>query len=386
MYENPPLYEVFVFWTRTGEVVDQFSYLSWSYTDSVQWSEPGTLSVTVPILGNTDIGRINKEALKSVSREMRNMSLVLVRDGRALAAGPVFSLGWTATEITIQCSSIVKLLDYRLVMNPSYLLDPLNPASDLKYTLTDYNLTIQLINMGTTGTNRELPLIVPPQDNAYAAPEATITYAGKDFGTYMERITEITDQDDGPDVHIIPNINADKTLVNWIVNIGQPRIGSLTPVAVWDFSSAIDEITGDIDDSERVSTGYVVGDNADAGWAVEYEMSPGNRLVGIVQTGVNAVYGIPSERVDRTSSASKTQGQINLLAASYVDKFSTPKESWTINVLPEKWPIIGDHWSLGDVVSIDVRDHPWIDDGTYDRRIIKVNHSSSTMGLGTISA
>lgn len=386
MYENPPLYEVFVFWTRTGEVVDQFSYLDWSYTDSVQWSEPGTLNVTVPILGNVDIGRINKEALKFVSREMRNMSLVLVRDGRALAAGPIFSLGWSATVLNIQCASITKLLDYRLVMNPDYLLDPLNTASDLRYTLTDYNMIIQLINMSMTGTNRGLPLIVPTQTDEYAAPEATIIYAGRDFGTYMERITEITDQDDGPDVHIIPNINADKTIVNWVVHIGQPRIGSLEPVAVWDFSSAIDEITGDIDDSERVSTGYVVGDNADAGWAVEYEMSPGNRLVGIVQTGVDSVYGIPSERVDRTSSASKTQGQLNLLATSYVEKFSSPKEAWAITVLPEKWPILGDHWSLGDVVTIDVRDHPWIDDGTYDHRIIKVNHSSSTMGLGTISA
>lgn len=385
MYESPPLYEVFVFWTRTGEVVDQFSYLSWSYTDSVQWSEPGTMSVTVPILGDVDIGRINKEALKTVSREMRNMSIVLVRDGRALAAGPIFSINWSATEITIQCASITKLLDYRLVMDPSYLLDPLNPASDLRYTLTDYNMIIQLINTAMTGTNRALPLIVPTQNSDYAAPEATITYVGRDFGTYLERITEITDQDDGPDVHIIPNINADKTIVNWVVNIGQPRIGAVDSVAVWDFSSAIDEITGDIDDSERVTTGYVVGDNADAAWS-ELEMSPGNRLVGIVKTDVDPVHGIPSERVDRTSSASRTQGQLNLLTASYVDKFSIPKESWTINVLPEKWPLIGDHWSLGDVVTIDVRDHPWIDDGTYNRRIIKVNHSSSIMGLGTVSA
>lgn len=368
-----PLFEVFVFWTRTGQIVDQLGFSSWSYTDSVSWSSAGTMSVTVPLLGATKEGVMNRTALKSLATAMNSLSLCLVRNGRALFAGPVYTLSWSYKEVTLNCASISKVMDSRILIKNSYWGDPTNPAGNLYFEKSPRDLVIELISQGITGYRRDLPITLPAQTGDGGP---GVQYLATDLATNAERIKEIVDQDDGPDVIIRADINADKTQVRWIMDVGNPELGVLIPDATWDYPNAIESITGDIDASEMVSTGYVPGDTSTA---ADGEA----RLIGVaVRDRGDPLPAL--ERVDRTSVSSKNQTLLNSLALSYINVFDEPVQSWQITILPEKWPLLGEEWAIGDSVTFDIRDHPWIDDGQYVRRIVGISHTYDSMSLETV--
>lgn len=371
---KPALFEVYVFWTRTGEVVDQLGYLSWSYNDSVSWANLGSMSVTVPLQGKTGEGVLNRTSLKSIASGMSSFSLCLVRNGRALFAGPVYTLNWTATAVTLGCASIAKLMDSRILIANSYWGDPTNPAGNLSFALSPHDLVIELLQQGSTGYRRDLPLVFPSMDGAGGT---AVSYIGSDLGTVMERVKETSDRDNGPDVFIRAQIDTDKTLVQWLVEIGNPMLGSRESAATWDYGNAISEISGDIDASEMVSTGYVVGDTTGSG--------DEPRLIGVHV--VDRGDPLPAlERADRTSVSSKDQRVLNSWAKSYVEGFSFPTQSYSISILPEKWPLLGEEWGLGDTVTFDIRDHPWLEDGEILRRVVGIDHNLDKMVIQTTEA
>jgi hypothetical protein len=369
--EPPPDYAVLVAITTTGEVIDELAWEKWTYTDTVDWARPGSMTVTVPLLGKDRLGEYIRQSLKNVNSAGPTVSLVLTRKGRALWAGPVASMGWSDDAVDIQCMSIAKLMDSRVVLNPDYLLDPGNVAGNLSFTLSPRDLVIKLLELGTTGDRRGLPMSLPAITGASGA---AVQYLASDLGSVYERVTEQVQRDGGPDVVIHPVLSLDQATLVWQVQV-EERVGSTVSTATWDYPVSIKSLTGDTDSSQMVTTGFVLGDT---------QTSVGSIRGFGVQSIDKGVLPPAMERADRTSVSNKSQAELDALAVSYVAANSAPAETWQIAVHADADPVIGEQWTLGDHVVISVTDHPWLDDGEYQRRIVGITHDPDTIQLETV--
>lgn len=365
-----PLYEMFVAWTRTGQIVDQIEPSAWSYSESVVWPDLGRMQVTVPLLGRRGLVNLaNRTSLRSVANAMSSQSLVLARNGRAVFAGPVYTVGWDKDSVTIGCASLGKLFDSRVLLASGWWGQPTATAADLHFELTPRDLAIQLLTEGSTGYRRDLPITIPGQTGGEGT---AANYLGKDLGTVYDRLREVVERDDGPEVYLAPELYSDKTMLRWNALVGTPRIGTAATwlpgdmLPTWDYQTNVLELSGDLDASEKVRVGYVPGSS-----------TVDTRLIGVATYDSGDPMDVALERADRTSVSEARQEQLDALARSYIDVHRYPTEAITLSVLGDHSPVIGDEWQYGDVVSLRVDGHPWLEDGDYLRRIIGVNGATS---------
>lgn len=363
--------EVLVAFTRTGEIVDSLPFTAWDWSESVSWSDAGTMSVTVPLTGQGAADRATVETLRSIRRAPWSLSLVMMADQRAVWAGPAVTLGWSGDEVMVGCPGIAAILDRRVLVRDGWRSQPWRHGANLSFALGTRDLVIELIRQGITGIGRDLPVGLPAQ-SGLAGP--AVDYVGADLGTVHERVKQVVDRDDGPDVLITPDVDLAAGRLRWVVNVGHPRIGSPTSRATFDVTGSTLSLSGDVDASEAVSTGYVLGDSSDS-----------TRLIGVAVAARGSQH--PAlERADRTSVSERRQEQLNALARSYVSDFSAPTETWSMTVDPDEWPQLGREWTLGDAVTVSVAGHPWLEDGDYLRRVIGVKVAPEALQLATVAA
>lgn len=369
-----PEFEVLVALTRTGQVVDSIVQPDWDFEEYLAWGTLGKLDVTVPLPGVSRAGALTRSTLRSIATAGSAMSLALVRDGVALAAGPVYTLGWDDTEVKIGCASLNKLFDKRMIMNPDYLTDPTNPAADLTLSLQPRDLAIQLLATAMTGARRGLPLSLPTDLSASTGDP--VTYAGVDLRSAYEAVKAVVEADGGPDVLLLPQISDDKSQLSWTAAVGNPTLGgAVNPDAVWDYPVAV--ASGDIDDSETTEIGYVVGDSTGTDSSA--------RIIGVANNPRGEPY--PAlERADRTTVSEARQSQLDALATSYGAEYGQPVETISYTAPADVAPLYRIAWNLGDIGTFTFTGHPWLDDGTKTARIIGVSMDQSNSLTFTTAA
>lgn len=370
-----PLWTVLIAFTATGQVLGELPWETLSYTDALDWATGGTATVTVPLRGADQLGQQDRQLLASLYLSGPMFSLAIVRGQRCLWAGPILTVD-VADIATISCGDINKIFEGRIVCPPAYLTDPLNAAATLSYQLPAWDLVTTLLALGTTnpagGAGRTLPLTLPAVTNQGGP---LVTYNGADLGTVMERITDQVHADGGPDVYLAPQVSIDAATLGWAALVGQPHVGSPTPVATIDIDADILMLEVDADFSQLTTTGYVPGGSADN--------ASGTRSLG-VHSATIASPTLAFERVDRTSVSTVDQVALAKLATSYVAAYSQPVITWSVAVLDAAGPFYGEDYVLGDMLTLAVVNHPVVADGNYLARLIAIptaDDASTQLGL-----
>lgn len=361
-------YECLIAWTRTGEVVDRLAMKEWSWDDSVYWTDPGKCSITVPL---NKIGpNPNRTTLDALRREGARQTLALVRvsdtEGpRVMHAGPCFNPpAWSTTEATVSAGSMVKLFDERIVADAAYLLDPGNSAADIHLQLLPRDRLIRLLQLAMTGPPslaRDLPITLPPLSGLSSSTDA-VDYVATELGSCSERVRAITDQDNGPDVHITASVTSDLKQLSWSVEVGDPYLGAVWPdtFPTWTYGVGIRTLTGDTDDSEGATTVFVPGSG-----------SGDDRLIGVSSKDLSGdPYAIGRERVDRAISNQVRLSDLNARATARRASRSAPLQAWKVSVHDEHVPRLLTGWRLGDTVRLAVKDHAVIPNGDYLQRVV----------------
>lgn len=369
-------YSVLAFFTRTGAVVDQLPFTGWpAFSTGCSWSDSDTMSVEVPLTGRRAANRQQLETVRSIERAAWTLSLCLVQDQRALWAGPATAVGFDDESLTIGCSSIKALYDRRVLIAPGHHATPMDGAGDIHLELTTADLVLELLELATTGTGRDLPIDIPVQSGMTGS--SAVDYLAADLKTAGEAIKEAAERDDGPDVMLRPVLSLDQDQVRWTADVGAPRLGSAESVAVFDYPGAIKSLSGDADASECVSTAYVLGDSTGA------EDAP--RLIGVYATD----RGLPHpalERADRTSVSTAQLEVLDSLAASYGAAYATPVREWKVTVHRDHRPLYREEWQEGDVVTLAIAGHPYLADGEYLQRVVGVSGGEDDITLATQAA
>lgn len=357
---TPPRYRVLVAFTRTGAVFDELDGAEWDFSEPLAWGDIGSATIGLPLPGRDRTGRLVRASLRAVGQAMSACSIAIVENDQVLFAGPVTTLGWDASGVSIGASSLNWIFDRRMVMNPSYLNDPADPAADIALELQPRDAALELLELGMTGTRRGLPLTLPAQGGMAGDP---ILYKATDMRTVFETVKEATEVDGGPDILLLPALSADSSTISWTANLGAPDLGTANRDAVWDYPLVA--INGDMDDSETVDHGYVLGDSFGEG---EDE----RRYIGT--TSIDRGEPWPAlERADRTSTSEARPDRLAALAASYGQEYKLAVEEVGLSGPSDAGPRYRRDWNLGDVATFVITGHPWLDDQEVTRRIVEVS-------------
>lgn len=210
--------------TVTGKRLGRLPASSWQWTDEV--NRGGSLSVTIGY----------SEQWKSM--DIRNLvapwrcSLAVISGGLPRFAGPVYKPSWDADRqtLTVVCGSVWDLLKKRLVV----------PASKRGFTggavpgdpdtgfPADWRLQYHSQTLGSIAgrlvenalTFGGLPLVVPGVEWGYHERN----YLGPDLAAVEQRIHELTEVIDGPEVRFAPRLKERGRFLEWVMEWGSPEL------------------------------------------------------------------------------------------------------------------------------------------------------------------
>ncbi len=411
-----PEYTVLIGQTTTGVVVGSVPFSAFSFTDTLDWASPGIASITVPLTGKDAPSQDQMQLLQSIRLAGPAFTAIIVREQRPLWAGLIWTLqasAGTGGTATIAATNLPQVFDGRVAIQDPYQADP-STAPVWSLTLSPHDLVIALLTMATTGDHRGLPITFPAMDNRGGP---TTIYTPTDLGMIFDQVTQvvhagsqapnptggstvtnITRESEqllaqlGPDVFFTPTLAADASTFGWTVQVGDPIIGSAASVATADVDGGVMQIDIDLDFSQIVTTGYVPGTGTSSTAnvtgttdTVVAGSSPGPIGVSSIPPPDQYPPGLAFERVDLTTVSITDQSQLNGLAGSYVEAYQGPVETWTVTLQNTMPPFYGEDFLMGDMMTIQVTDHPLIPDGSYAARVTGISSYTPTTCQYTVT-
>ena len=225
------------------------------------------------------------------------------------------------------------------------------------------------------GPGADLPITLPAVN-----PNGTHvrTYQMHELATIAERLGQLTQVENGPDVHLRPVLTEDGRHFTWQVRIGEPRLGS---PAGWTFTYGANcsAIAVDSDPTEMTMRAYVPGQSG----TETGDVTP----VGEAEDLTLVDAGWPLlERADSARSTTETTVNLDAQAEDYLRTHDRAVEAWRVTARADMHPHLGT-WQLGDEAVLRVRGHRWIEDADYPRRLLGVSgDATDEITLGVTSS
>lgn len=142
---------------------------------------------------------------------------VAVLEGdHVLEAGPIWTWQWddASNRLTVVAKGMGSMFDHRLVVNST--------VSDYAAWSATYRnmgrgtIAKRLVQLATAHTHGALPIRLPDDE----AGDRTRTYRGFDLATVQQRINELMDTEDGPEVAFQPKLTEDRLGIEWDMRVG----------------------------------------------------------------------------------------------------------------------------------------------------------------------
>lgn len=372
----PVTYRLFVASLRTGDIVADIPFVG-----SPRWEHglniAGGLTPTVPL------GAISKADFDDLCTPWR-WAWGLSWGGHVLQCGPVVTDRFNDTEgpptADVGIGGLFHLFSTkRVLVNPAWTegANVADPIADTVLTaLTLRTIAKRLVQNDLTRVGHDLPIVLPADD---AASTHERTYPGYDLAMVGERLLQLTQVIDGPEIEFRPQF-ADSTqrAIEWEMRIGNPRLGQLGYPHAWDYGQALANVDYDRDGSSMTMAHFERGNGMERGLLTGYQDD--KTLVNL------ASYPWPElETVGGSSTSTVDPEVLQAKADGYVATYARPVVTWSATVRMDgtngqggvtRSPSV-DLVSAGDNCTFRMRSHRRILDGTYQRRIVRVSNGPS---------
>ena len=366
-----PEYTAVAYQTSTGRVmydIDLAADPSWSI--ALNGSNEGW-QISMPL---TDRAAANKARECS---ERWYTSVAIFWDGQGCQAGPVSQnpdMGFIndMPVAVITGKGFWENLNQRLMHNRTW--DPATgiTSSTADLTITDSlpNIAREIVNQATSWTVRPgsaLPVDLP---TAVASDSNTRTYHGYETASAGQRLQELTQVENGPDVLFQPYLTtiAGQRYVRHRMLIGTPYLLQAGQPPKWDLGSSMVSMNVAGDSSPLITTSFVKGTGNEAGQLYGYATS-----ADLIGKGWPAL-----DFVDSSHTSASVQSTLDSWARANVAQYARKLEQWKPVILLDDDP----HWGTynpGHFGSYVVNDHPWVPDGTYTSRILGVSSAGTSI-------
>jgi hypothetical protein len=372
-------WRAFVVETVTGRIIADIPYVGVPRHSS-GLNLTGDLNLTIPVGGNA----ITKELLQSYLDPWR-FSFGLSWGTHIFQCGPLITYqsqsSGTAATVQIACAGLWSLFTLkRLLINPAWVgTDITAPEADTALTNLSLHTIAKRIVQNDLDRNGDLPIVLP----ADIAGTASRTWPGYDLATVGERLGQLTQGLDAPEIEFRPRFTDQTQMaVEWAMRIGNPRLGDLGLPHAWDYNQALTTLDEAVDGSRQQFRSWVRGNGMERGL-----------LTGVAEDTSLTDVGWPMlEAVDGSHTSTTDLAELSSWAQANVLAYRRPVRTWSAEVRIDGTngrnqttgsPSIA-VVAAGDTARLVVKDHPLIADGLYGRRIIGIQSGQSTATVSLI--
>lgn len=366
-----PSFRLFVASTRTGQIVAEMPWVGtprWDY----RLNTSGGLTVTVPV------SAVPKSDLEEFTTPWR-WSWGWAWGDHILQAGPVVTSRFTDSEgpptEDVGMGGIWHLLtNKRVLVNPAWTegQNVADPAYDSAWTnLSLRTIAKRIVSNDLARSGHSLPIALPADD-----PSSTHerTYPGYDLAFIGERLYQLTQVIDGPEIEFRPRYTDDTNrAIEWEMRVGSPRLGQLGYPHAWDYGQALVSVEYDRDGSGQTFGHWERGNGMERSLLSAYQDD--KTLVNL------SGYAFPDLESVGSSTSTSDQETLQAKADGQIATYARPVSSWSAVVRLDgtngrgketRAPSI-DLVDVGDNCTFTLRNHRRIADGTYQRRVVGVS-------------
>jgi hypothetical protein len=354
----------YLFATRTGEVLDEITLAAEPSWDAAINAE-GSLQIQALVEDIADAD------LRSYGTDGGRLALALCLGeapyGKIVQAGPIWSASFDdySKLLTLQAKGIWSLLNRRLLVAPGW--QPPNVLTSDAYdtVFTDAPLPYiakSLIDQCRQHVGGTLPIDTPlSTSEGGTMPETGThdrTYVSHEMATYGQRLYELTQVIDGPDILFNPYF-ADHKHVRWQMLIGDPYLAQSTQDAVFEYPGNLFYLSVNLDSSHRATEVVVRGNGSERALLYSYANS-----LELTDAGWPLI-----SLVDSSHTSVTEQATLNGWSAAILAQQTGVVETWDVTATIGGNPGLSDYLP-GFRVRYSVNGHSWVPDGEYRFRLI----------------
>lgn len=174
------------------------------------------------------------------------------------------------------------------------------------------------------------------------------------FPTMDDCLSEI--EKEGVEIYFDPYLNNGN--LRFATRVGTPIVGGTAPLPVSAPDSRVENLEVTVDGSKQLTGVLYAGNGTDA-----------DTLTAWAGGGP---FTIPIRDAYRSAKDVKNQAQLQRMADADLAEHTNPIEQWSFDVKVGS-PILAQHMKPGRLLSMDVRDDPWLPDGVTVQRVIGVS-------------
>lgn len=355
------------------------SYSLWiadTVTGRMLWSLPmDTMSWDIKLndIGSIRASLVAEDAWDALSDQNERDPRVMLREilsgswrfclvvkwgNNVVWAGPYLSFSRSGpNKVELNGAEIQKIFSRRVLVKPGATAPTdvsadtvMGPAVNKRY------IAGTLVNQAMSGTGRSLPINVTLDTTSGIEYR---TYFGYDLANYWDKLHDLMNEVDGPEVRFDPKITqgSDANYLSWDMQIGTPHLGrGVTP---WIFDSDVNSVVGLDTDGSNIALQV---------WSAGNGQSRDKLIVSSSDT-TQLAFGWPLlEAVDNSHSSETLYGVLAASNSAQLQAWKKPAISFKTVVPADVDPMVGSY-RVGEDFSVDVRRDPIIPDGLYSRRI-----------------
>ncbi len=361
-------YAAVVYSTTSGRIIYDLDL-----ADDPEWSvrvnDTGGGRITVPLLGGARTVQVREWCVP-----WRYSIAVLLGD-HVCQAGPIVPYAPVPDKPHLQVAfkGLWELFHRRLLHNENW-----NPATaKITDSSADLSITDSLPNIARTIVDHALgwhhrPGSDLPLDLPAVLPGGGTNvrnYHGYETASAGQRLQELTQVDNGPDVLFQPYLTTSGGVrfIRHRMLIGNPLLVQLGGALRFDYNSTLVSLDIAGDGTNQANSVFVKGSGQDAGTLFGYATD-----TTLINQGWPAL-----DMVDNGHTSASEQSTLDSWARAGVALYGTQPEQWQAVVRADAAPEWGSY-NPGHFADYNVQGHHWLPGGVYSYRILGVSSSNST--------
>lgn len=342
---------------RTGEIVAELDGMA-DYTDEL--SAAGSARATIAL------DAVPPEIdLRAVTAPWRHY-LALAEEQTVLWAGPIIPRRrQPATDLVeIAAAGLWAVFDRRVLARLGdwpYT----DPRADLILTFRSLpGVALDIVRAATERPHGELPLVLPRLNTSG---DEIRRYYGHELAPAGQRLTQLTQTENGPDLHFHPRYRTDQAGIVWALRVGQPHLTQRGADHHFDDGGNLLGYGWDDDGSVITSTVLVPGDGVERG-----------RLIGAASNTALQRVGWPAlDTVISDHTSEKQRPVLDTHARAYLAAYRTGIARDTAIVHARRPPALGSYLP-GDRIVVTPQPDRATPAGQRRRRITAITYRANT--------
>lgn len=339
----------------TGQRIQTVPVVSGRWRDTL--NDAGALSCTVT-LRNEQVRRLGLQE----SAKPGKAFLAAIEGDLVLQAGPIWIHDFDndTGRLTIQASGMWSYFDHRVLIPVLAGFLPSSPSADTNLTSSLQGIARTLVAQARSHTGGAVPVILP----AAIAGTNVRNYGGGDLGIVGERLRELTQVENGPDIRFQPRLRPDKTGVEWVMQIGTPTQPLLFSQVRPTFTigldgSSVSRLRIKADGTRLAGRGFASGGRA-----------ADDVLVAVSEDATLGAQGFPLLEVVDSSHATVSRVEtLERYAAEITTLGRRPIETWSMRHEAAQRPFLSG-FTVGDFAKVRVRNNAYLENRDHSMRII----------------